>query len=93
MTTAIYCYTLFIRKGGSEIEYYYQSSGVYSATPTSSVTRKGTTDTVASVTDEDKTSTKTDLLYVFDISASNILKGNIEADGSLILKVNLMKMQ
>ena len=25
MTTAIYCYTLFIRKGGSEIEYYYQS--------------------------------------------------------------------
>ena len=70
-----------------KVEYYYQSSGVYSATPTSSVTRKGTTDTVASVTDEDKTSTKTDLLYVFDISASNILKGNIEADGSLVLKV------
>ena len=68
-----------------QVEYYYQSSGAYSATADSSANRTGTTDTEALVTADDKMPTKAG--YVFDDAAGNVLSGTIAGDGSLVLKV------
>ena len=70
-----------------KVEYYYQESGRYSATPTSfDETRTGTTDTSVTIKDSDKVSTKSG--YVFDSdNANNILSGNVNGDGSLVLKL------
>ena len=67
------------------VEFYYEVDGNYLTTPDSKEERTGTTDTNASVTEADKTATKDG--YVFDETAKNILSGNIEGDGSLVLKV------
>ena len=69
-----------------KVEFYYQSADeTYPTEPTDTDDRTGTTDTTASVTDEDKVPTKNS--YVFDEAADNVLSGNIAGDGSLVLKV------
>ncbi|NLL63379.1 MAG: InlB B-repeat-containing protein, partial [Ruminococcaceae bacterium] len=67
-----------------KVEFYKQANGAYSATADSFVTRTGTTDTTASVTDADKTAPAG---YAFDSAAGNVLSGTIAGDGSLVLKV------
>ena len=67
------------------VEYYYQSSGAYSAAADDSDNRTGTTDTEALVTTDDKMPTKAG--YVFDEAAGNVLSGTIAGDGNLVLKV------
>jgi len=66
------------------VEYYYQNRGDY-AEPIKRVERKGTTDTLAQVSNEDKIPEQTG--YVYDASAENVLEGTIAGDGSLVLKV------
>ncbi len=68
-----------------KVQYFYEKNGAYDSEPDSEKERKGTTDTNAAVTADDKTAAKD--AYVFDGSASNVLSGNIEGDGSLVLKV------
>ena len=67
------------------VEYYYQTKGAYSDTPTSTDNRTGTTDTTAYVTDDDKMPTQDG--YVLDNGAGNVFSGTIAGDGSLKLKV------
>ena len=76
------------------VEFYYEKDGKYSETPSvKDLTRTGTTDTQASVTDEDKNpeTNKPETLtgdYVFDAeNGNNVLSGTIKGDGSLVLKV------
>ena len=75
------------------VKYYYQADdGTYPTEANkTSQTRYGQTDTTAYVTDEDKIpETITGKTYVFDENgenADNVLSGNIEGDGSLVLKV------
>ena len=66
------------------VEYYYQNRGDY-AEPIKRVERKGTTDTLAQVSNEDKIPEQTG--YVYDATAENVLEGTIAGDGSLVLKV------
>ena len=67
------------------VEYYYQKDGEYANTTTEFVSKVGTTDTIVTVEETDKVTSKAG--YVFDESASNILTGTIAGDGSLVLKV------
>ena len=68
------------------IEYYYQNYGLYENTPTSTSQRSGLTDTIANVTEEDKTNIPT--RYTFDENNSNnILSGTITGNNSLVLKL------
>ena len=66
------------------VEFYYQVNGAY-GNADSSVTRQGAVGDTASVTDEDKTPTKTG--YTLDTSKADSYSGAIVADGSLTLKV------
>ena len=73
-----------------KVEYYYQVNGAYNKTPTDSVVRAGTTDTIASVTSADKkpnANVAPTGTYVFDGDAGNILSANINGDESTVLKV------
>ena len=73
-----------------KVEYYYQVNGAYKKTPTDSVVRAGTTDTIASVTSADKkpnANVAPTGTYVFDGDAGNILSANINGDESTVLKV------
>ena len=69
------------------VKYYYQEeNGNYPSEAQSTTPRTGTTDTTATVTDGDKIPTITG--YVFDENyAGNVLSGNVDGDGSLVLKV------
>ena len=67
------------------VNYYYQSNGAYSETPTSSVSRAGTTDATVAVTATDKTATQAG--YVYDSDAANIERASIAGDGSTVLKL------
>ena len=67
--------------------YEQQADGTWLETPTTTIDRLGTTDTTAEVTILDKTKA----WYVLDESKANVLSGNIEWNGSLILKVYLKK--
>ena len=67
------------------VEYYYQKDGAYPEDASDSEERTGTTDTLASVTAEDKIPTEDG--YVYDTAAANVESGNIAGDGSLVLKV------
>lgn len=68
------------------VEYYYQEDGKYPEKPQDKIQRTGTTDTTATVTDDDKIPTITG--YVFDENyAGNVLSGNVDGYGSLVLKV------
>ena len=76
------------------VEYYYQKDdGTYPIATellgTDIILRKGTTDTEANVTEQDKTPKKVaEKTYVFDSeNKNNVLSGNIAGNGSLILKV------
>ena len=67
------------------VAYYYQKAGNYSWIADERTSRAGTTDTIAEVTDADKSPTKDG--YVFDRTARNVLNGTITGDGKLVLKV------
>ena len=69
------------------VEFYYQNTdGSYPETTEDRVSRYGTTDTTASVTDEDKADKK-DGQYTYDAAAANVESGTITGDGSLVLKL------
>ena len=67
-----------------KVSYFYQTNGTY-GTADSTVTRQGTTDTTAEVTDGDKTPQQTG--YVLDSSMNTDYSGTITGDGNLELKV------
>ena len=67
--------------------YEQQADGTWLQTPTSTIERTWTTDTTAEVTTLDITK----VWYALDGSKANILNGNIEWNGSLVLKVYLKK--
>ena len=72
------------------VEYYYtDKDGNYPEEPTETAKRNGVTDTLASVTDQDKQPTREG--YILDETAENIFEGNITGDGSLVLKLYFAK--
>ena len=68
-----------------KVEFYYEADGQYPTTADESENRTGTTDTEASVTDDDKTPTREK--YVLDERHTDAFSGTIAGDGSLVLKV------
>lgn len=68
-----------------KVEYYYQADGQYTDQADDTDVRTGTTDTLAETTSDDLKPAKDG--YAFDANAANVLTGNIEGDGSLVLKV------
>ena len=69
------------------VEYYYQNyDGSYPATTSEWNVRYGTTDTLATVSELDKVPKKPGFIFDED-NELNKLSGNINGDGSLILKV------
>ena len=70
-----------------KVEYYYQNyDGNYPATTSEWNVRYGTTDTLATVSELDKVPKKPGFIFDED-NELNKLSGNIDGDGSLILKV------
>ena len=69
-----------------KVEFYYQNDDQNGYTLNHTDTRKGVTDTTAAVTDADKAD-KENGKYAYDASASNVESGNINGDGSLVLKL------
>ena len=67
-----------------KVEFYNQSNGTYSQTPTKTENRTGTTDTTVSITEQDKTAPAG---YAYDTAAANIETGTVAGNGSLVLKV------
>ncbi len=69
------------------VEYYYQNyDGSYPETANSYDVRNGETDTLAAVNEQDKIPQRSG--YIFDEdNESNRLSGNIDGDGSLVLKL------
>lgn len=67
------------------IEYYYEEQGQYKDKCDEKKNKKGETDTVVSVGDEDKEPSKSG--YKFDESKNGNLSGKVTEDGSLVLKV------
>ena len=67
-----------------KVEFYNQSNGTYSQTPTKTESRTGTTDTTVSITEQDKTAPAG---YAYDTAAANIETGTVAGNGSLVLKV------
>ncbi|MED9822360.1 MAG: Cna B-type domain-containing protein, partial [Christensenellales bacterium] len=74
-----------------QVHFFFQNEdGTYPTETPAKVTRGGTTDTQASVTESDKADKRLggSLLYRFDADhAQNVLTGTIAADGSLVLKL------
>ncbi|MBR4261017.1 MAG: hypothetical protein IKQ33_03580 [Clostridia bacterium] len=79
-----------------KVQYYYEENGSYPTTPNGDrlatdgikeTIRQGTTDTTANVTTADKTPKNNVSNYKYDTTAANVVSGNIEGDGSLVLKV------
>ena len=69
------------------VEFYYQTDDQSGYELKRTDSRAGTTDTTASVTDDDKAD-KENGKYVFEAdNTGNVLSGNIAADGSLVLKL------
>ena len=67
-----------------KVEFYNQSNGTYSQTPTKTENRTGTTDTTVSITEQDKTAPAG---YAYDTATANIETGTVAGNGSLVLKV------
>ena len=67
------------------VEFYYETNGSYPEETSDRSVRTGTTDTTASVTEEDKVPTREN--YILDTSADNVFEGTITGDGKLVLKV------
>ena len=68
------------------VEFYYSDTeGNYPDEPSQKLARQGTTDTVAELTEADKTPTREN--YILDTSADNVFAGTITGDGKLVLKV------
>ena len=67
------------------VEFYYQTEGSYKDVADSKSEKTGTTDTLAQVSNEDKTPKQEG--YVLDERAENVFEGTIAGDGSLVLKV------
>ncbi|MBO5349738.1 MAG: InlB B-repeat-containing protein [Clostridia bacterium] len=68
-----------------KVEFYYQENGVYPDTATFTNINLGTTESIAEVSDEEKTPTKEG--YTLDEAANNVLSGTVAPDGGLVLKV------
>ena len=72
------------------VEYYYTNAdGSYPEKATYTATRNGQTDTMVSVTEEDKQPTRNG--YILDEAAGNVFEGTIAGDGSLVLKLYFAK--
>ena len=67
------------------VEYYYMKDGEYADVADSSVKRAGTTDVMATMTEDDKRPAL--LGYAFDAAAANVESAPIAGDGSTTLKV------
>lgn len=68
-----------------KVEYYYMKDGKYAAAADNIVKCTGTTDAVATVTDDDKNPARPG--YRFDAAAANVESAPIAGDGSTTLKV------
>ena len=72
------------------VEYYYTNAdGSYPEEATYTATRNGQTDTMVSVTEEDKQPARNG--YILDEAAENVFEGTIAGDGSLVLKLYFAK--
>ena len=64
--------------------YLEQEDGTYPEDPSSSIQRTAETDTTVQVTEQDLTPPEG---YAFDPEQDNVLEGNVNGDGSLVLKI------